>query len=134
MRYKRCEQCGEHVAWVGIWTNVSLVILKLIVGVTSGSKALIADALHSAANIITAFAIILSQRISSKPADRRFHYGYGKVEFLVAGGISLLISLGAVALVAVSIKHLMASSSTPPRGCATSFRTCWRCPAPAGPP
>lgn len=114
MHFERCEQCGERVAWVGIWTNLALVVLKLVVGVTSGSKACIADALHSASNIITAFAIILSQRISSKPADNRFHYGYGKVEFLVAGGISLLITLGAIVLVTVSIKHLMASSATPP--------------------
>ncbi|HIJ55555.1 MAG TPA: cation transporter [Deltaproteobacteria bacterium] len=114
MRFERCEQCGERVAWVGIWINLALVVLKLVVGVTSGSKACIADALHSASNIITAFAIILSQRISSKPADTRFHYGYGKVEFLVAGGISLFITLGAIALVAVSIEHLMASSTTPP--------------------
>ena len=114
MRYKRCEQCGEYVAWVGIWTNLSLVILKLIVGVTSGSKALIADALHSAANIITAFAIILSQKVSSRPADSRFHYGYGKVEFIAAGAISLLIIMGAVALITVSIEHLMQGSRTTP--------------------
>ena len=84
------------------------------VGVTSGSKALIADALHSAANIITAFAIILSQKVSSRPADNRFHYGYGKVEFIAAGAISLLIILGAIALIMVSIKHLMQGSRTTP--------------------
>ena len=114
MRCSKCEQCGEYVAWVGIWTNLTLVVLKVIVGITSGSKALIADGLHSASNIITAFAIILSQRVSSRPADSRFHYGYGKVEFIAAGAISMLILLGALALITVSIKHLMeASVSTP---------------------
>ncbi len=99
---------------MGIWTNLTLVVLKVIVGITSGSKALIADGLHSASNIITAFAIILSQRVSSRPADSRFHYGYGKVEFIAAGAISMLILLGALALITVSIKHLMeASVSTP---------------------
>ena len=114
MRCKQCEQCGEYVAWVGIWTNLSLVVLKLIVGVTSGSKALIADALHSASNIITAFAIILSQKVSSRPADSRFHYGYGKVEFIAAGAISMIIALGALALIMVSIKHLMYATNTTP--------------------
>jgi cation diffusion facilitator family transporter len=93
---------------------VVLVILKLIVGVTSGSKACIADALHSASNIITAFAIILSQKISRKSANSRFPYGYGKVEFLAAGMISLLITMGAVALISVSINHLINRPGPPP--------------------
>jgi cation diffusion facilitator family transporter len=114
MRFERCEQCGNRAAWAGIWTNVVLVILKLIVGVTSGSKACIADALHSASNIITAFAIILSQKISRKSANSRFPYGYGKVEFLAAGMISLLITMGAVALISVSINHLINRPGPPP--------------------
>jgi len=114
MGFERCEKCGDRAAWAGIWTNVLLVILKMIVGVTSGSKACIADGLHSASNIITAFAIILSQRISKKPANSRFPHGYGKVEFLAAGAISLLIIAGAVALITVSIRSLIGEPSSPP--------------------
>lgn len=114
MRFEHCEKCGERAAWAGIWTNVILVVLKIIVGVTSGSKACIADGLHSASNIITAFAIIMSQRISKNPVSSRYPYGYGKVEFLAAGAISLLITAGAVALIAVSIDHLISEPSPPP--------------------
>ncbi|NVM57904.1 MAG: cation transporter [Desulfobacterales bacterium] len=114
MRSERCEGCGNRAAWVGIWANAVMVILKFIVGVTSGSKACIADGLHSASNIITAFAIMLSHRIGRKPSNRQFPYGYGKVEFVAAGFISLLIITGAVALVSVSIKHLVKEPSWPP--------------------
>lgn len=114
MRSERCEGCGNRAAWVGIWANAVMVILKFIVGVTSGSKACIADGLHSASNIITAFAIMLSHRIGRKPSNRQFPYGYGKVEFVAAGFISLLIITGAVALISVSIKHLVKEPSSPP--------------------
>jgi cation diffusion facilitator family transporter len=114
MDFKRCEQCGDRAAWAGIWTSTVLFVLKLIVGVTSGSKACIADGLHSASNIITASVIILSQRIGMRSADSRFHYGYGKVEFLAAGLISLLITAGAVVLVSVSIKHMMREPTSAP--------------------
>jgi len=114
MRSKGCEKCGEIAAWAGIWANLVMVILKFIVGITSGSKACIADGLHSASNIITAFAIMLSHKISKKPANSRFHYGYGKVEFVAAGFVSLLIVAGAVALISVSIEHLLREPSTPP--------------------
>lgn len=114
MRYERCNQCGKRVAWVGIWANMVMVIMKLVIGITSGSKSCIADGLHSASNIITAFAIMLSQRISRRPSDSKFPYGYGKFEFLAAGAISLLIVTGAVALITVSVRHLLNGPSAPP--------------------
>ena len=114
MRFERCLKCGERTALAGIWTNVVLVILKISVGVTSGSNACIADGLHSASNIITAFAIIISHKIGLRPRNSRFHYGYGKVEFVAAGAISLLITAGAVVLIFVSIDHLMREPKASP--------------------
>ena len=114
MRFEKCEKCGDRAALAGIWVNVTLVVLKMLVGFTSGSKACIADGLHSASNIITAFAIIFSQKISRKSANRHFPYGYGKVEFIAAGAISLLITFGAIALISVSVEHLISEPSAPP--------------------
>ena len=114
MRFEHCQKCGERTALAGIWTNVVLVILKITVGVTSGSSACIADGLHSASNIITAFAIIISHKIGIRPRNSRFHYGYGKIEFVAAGAISLLITAGAVVLIFVSIDRLMREPTAPP--------------------
>ncbi len=114
MRSKGCEKCGTRAAWAGIWTNVVLVILKLVVGITSGSKACLADGLHSASNIITAFAIMVSHKIGKKATNKEYPYGYGKVEFIAAGFISLLIIAGAIALISVSIQHLLQEPSTVP--------------------
>ena len=114
MRFERCKKCGERTALAGIWTNVVLVVLKITVGVTSGSSACIADGLHSASNIITAFAIIISHKIGSKARNSRFHYGYGKIEFVAAGAISLLITAGAVVLIFVSIDHLVREPKASP--------------------
>jgi len=110
----KCIKCGQRVAWVGIGVNLVMVVMKLIVGVTSGSNACIADGLHSASNIITAFAIMVSQRIGSRQTNSDFPRGYGKVEFLAAGFITLLIISGAIALLLVSIRHLVNQPSQPP--------------------
>ncbi len=114
MRCDQCQKCGEMSASAGIWTNLILVVLKITVGLTSGSKACIADGLHSASNIITAFAITLSQKIGTRPRNSRFQYGYGKIEFVAAGAISLLITAGAIFLVTVSIKNLLSEPASPP--------------------
>jgi cation diffusion facilitator family transporter len=114
MPQKKCEICRQRVAWVGIWINLIMVAMKIIVGVISGSKACIADGLHSASNIITAFAIMVSQKISDKESNEQFPHGYGKIEFLASGFITLFIIASAVALIAVSIKHLVNEPSKPP--------------------
>ncbi|MBF0100847.1 MAG: cation transporter, partial [Desulfobacterales bacterium] len=111
---EKCLQCSQRVALIAIGMNLTLVILKIVVGITSGSKGCIADGLHSASNIITAFAIMLSQKIVSKNNEERFHFGYGKIEFLAAGFTALFILTIAVLILVVSIKHLFHEPSTTP--------------------
>jgi len=107
LQKKRCEQCKNRAIWISLWNNVLMCIFKIFIGFASGSKACIADGLHSGANIITSFAIIVSHKIGRKEANRKFHYGFGKVEFVAAGFISFLIIGGAVSLVVFSLKHLL---------------------------
>lgn len=114
LEFEQCATCGERVAWAGIWTSATLFLLKILVGVISGSKACIADGLHSASNIITSSVIILSQRVGRKRINSSFPYGYGKVEFLAAGLVSLLITGAAVLLISVSINQMVRQPSSPP--------------------
>ena len=104
---KRCDQCKNRAVWISLFNNILMCIFKIFVGFASGSKACIADGLHSAANIITSLTIIVSHKITSRKANREFHYGYGKVEFVAAGFISFMIIGGAITLVIFSIRHLL---------------------------
>ena len=86
----------ERVALSSIAISAGLTIAKGIVGVTSGSLAILSEAGHSLidlfATIITYFAV----RISGKPADAEHHFGHGKVESIAAlAATSLLFVLAA---------------------------------------
>jgi cation diffusion facilitator family transporter len=74
----------EKVALGSIVASGGLTIAKAVVGVLSGSLALLSEAAHSlidfGATVMTYFAV----RISSKPADEEHHYGHGKVESITA--------------------------------------------------
>ena len=107
-------QCANRIGWVSFWVNLSLVVLKITVGVIGGSKACIADGLHSASNVVVAVAIIMSQKISSRRNNSEYHYGYGKIEFLLTGFISFFIISGALALLFLSIKHLVSEPVVSP--------------------
>ena len=112
--HKKCDKCGGRVAYVGIWTNIAMMILKLTIGFTSGSKSCIADGLHSGSNIVTAFAILASQKLTKKKENKRFPFGFGKAEFVAAGFISLLIIAAAISLISVTIEHLLQEPGAPP--------------------
>jgi cation diffusion facilitator family transporter len=57
---------------------------KVVVGYLGGSPALIADGIHSFTDVIGTSVIIASTRLSSRPADSKHPFGYGKAEFMSA--------------------------------------------------
>jgi cation diffusion facilitator family transporter len=109
-----CLRCGRRAGWVGVWVNVAMVILKVTVGITAGSRACLADALHSGTNIVTAFAIFLCRKWIGKPVDEGHPYGHGKVEFLAAAAVSAVIIVLTIFLVITSLEHVLYKPVPPP--------------------
>jgi cation diffusion facilitator family transporter len=74
----------EKVALGSIVASAALAAGKTVVGIASGSLAILSEAAHSlidlGATVMTYFAV----RISGKPADAEHHYGHGKVESITA--------------------------------------------------
>src|SRR3984957_1144113 len=74
----------EKAALASIAASAGLTVAKAIVGVTSGSLAILSEAAHSlidlGATVMTYFAV----RVSGKPADAEHHYGHGKIESVAA--------------------------------------------------
>src|SRR6202158_6153506 len=89
----------EKAALGSIVASAALTIAKAVVGVLSGSLAILSEAGHSlmdvAATIITYFAV----RVSGKPADEEHQYGHGKIESVAAlAETALLFVLSAVVI------------------------------------
>jgi cation diffusion facilitator family transporter len=61
-----------------------LTIIKLIIGVMSGSVALIASAVDSILDMFVSLFNLFAVHNSEKPADDKFNYGRGKIEALAA--------------------------------------------------
>ena len=104
---KNCQKCINRVGWFGIWTSVLLAFLQGAVGFLTGSTACLAIALQSICNVITAGAIIITQKVSSKPANEEFPLGYGKVEFIAAGFTCLLFGCVAAVVSYMALQQLM---------------------------
>jgi cation diffusion facilitator family transporter len=66
---------------VALGANFLIAVLKLVAGVITGSAAMLAEAAHSVADTFTEGFLLTALRRSSKPADRRHPFGYGKERF-----------------------------------------------------
>ena len=90
---------GQKIAKISVITLVSLGILELLIGYVSGSVVVVADGTDSLSDAMISFIVLIGLRIAHKPADRKFHFGYHKVESLAA----LIAAMGMVIMGSIII-------------------------------
>jgi len=87
------QNLKQRVALTSIAASGGLTLAKGVVGLATGSLAILSEAAHSlldlAATIMTYFAV----RVSDRPADEEHHYGHGKVESVTALAETALLFL-----------------------------------------
>ncbi len=79
----------QSVALSSVFASVALTLLKLVVGLTTGSMGILSEAAHSFLDFGAALLTFLSVRVSDKEADEKHHFGHQKVE-----SVSALIETG----------------------------------------
>ncbi|XP_051142171.1 metal tolerance protein 2-like [Andrographis paniculata] len=89
---------GERTFHLGLVSDIGLAAGKAITGYLTGSTAIIADAAHSASDVVLSGVALLSYRAARAPKDKEHPYGHGKFETLGTLGISgaLLATAGGI--------------------------------------
>ena len=100
----RAEKRG--VALNSVFAAISITLLKLIVGISTGSLGILSEAAHSGLDLIAAVITFFSVRVSDKPADADHQYGHGKVENFSAFIETGLLLLTCIWIVYEAIKRL----------------------------
>jgi len=78
-------------ALTSVIAAVGLTTFKIIVGIFTGSLGILAEAAHSALDLVAALVTLFAVRVSSKDPDKEHPYGHGKVENLSALFETLLL-------------------------------------------
>jgi cation diffusion facilitator family transporter len=97
----------EQVALTSIAASAALTVAKGIVGVSTGSLAILSEAAHSLIDLGAAIMTYIAVRISGKPADEEHHYGHGKVESVSALGETALLFLLSGIVIWEAVKRLI---------------------------
>lgn len=97
---------GEKAAIESALVMVILSLMKGVVGIVSGSVALLADAIHSFSDIFASIAVWLGLRFAQKKPSKRFTYGFGRVETLALLAVSIIIIVSGIEILIESIERL----------------------------
>ncbi|HOM70960.1 MAG TPA: cation diffusion facilitator family transporter, partial [Armatimonadota bacterium] len=92
-------------AALSILSNTTLVIIKLVVGLLTGSVSIISEAAHSATDLAASFMAYFSVRAADVPADDEHPFGHGKIENVSGVIEAILIFLAAGYIVFESIRR-----------------------------
>jgi cation diffusion facilitator family transporter len=94
--------------YVSVVANLALFGVKLALGLITGSIALIADAVHTASDSLTSVVVIVSAYIARKPPDAEHPYGHGRIEYVAAVLIALLLGIAGFEFGKESIARILA--------------------------
>jgi cation diffusion facilitator family transporter len=90
-------KAGARSTWVSVLVNVVLSTVQIVVGVWAKSSALIADGIHSLADLVSDFVVLFAGHHAQKDADIDHPYGHQRFETaasLALGMLLLAVGLG----------------------------------------
>jgi len=93
-------------SWISIWGNTVLALLKIILGLISGSLAVVADGIDSSTDIAASIITLVTARIISRPPNIRFPYGYEKADTVATKALSFVIFFAGAQLAISTIQRL----------------------------
>src|SRR5476649_1010445 len=98
----------EQVALTSIAASAVLTIAKGVVGIATGSLAILSEAGHSLIDLGATVMTYAAVRVSGKPADKEHHYGHGKIESVSALAETALLFLLSGVVIWEAINRLIA--------------------------
>ena len=90
-----------------ILINGGIVIFEIVLGVITGSMALVSDAVHNISDISAMILGYWSEKVSQKPATTSKTYGYKKIEFITAFANSIILSIAILFIFYESVLRLL---------------------------
>lgn len=96
-----------RVSIVGILANVLLAAFKALVGLLSGAIAILMDAVNNLSDALSSVITIVGTKLSARPADQKHPFGHGRVEYLSAIVISLIVIAAGVTSLVESVKKII---------------------------
>lgn len=91
----------------GIIANILLAAFKAAVGLTANSVAIVMDAVNNISDAASSVITVIGTRLAGREPDRKHPFGYGRIEYLSAMIISLLVLYAGITAFVESVKKIL---------------------------
>lgn len=104
----------QRATIVGALVNLPLAVVKILAGIFGHSQALLADGVHSAADLISDAIVLGAVRMGVQTADTDHPYGHARIETAATTLVSLFLLIAAAAVAYDGLSHLFGGASAMP--------------------
>lgn len=98
---------GRLAGVAGLAANAVLFLVKLIIGMLSGSLAIVADGFNNLSDAGSSVVTLVGFRLASAPADKEHPFGHGRMEYLSALTVAALIMVAGVELFTAAVDKML---------------------------
>ena len=92
---------------IGIIANVLLAVFKAVIGLLSHSIAITLDAVNNISDAASSVITIVGTKLAGKSADKKHPFGYGRIEYLSAMIISVIVLYAGITSFTESVKKII---------------------------
>ena len=100
----------ENTAKLSIFAISSLIAMKVVASIFTGSISIRADAIHSLIDLVGAIVGLIGIKIAARPPDRQHPFGHGKAENVAGMVIASLIFIAGGVIVYQAISRLISGA------------------------
>lgn len=101
------NQAIIKTSWVGVAGNLTMAIIKFVIGSLANSVSIIADAVNNFADMMSSVITIIGTKLSEKAPNNKHPFGYGRVEHLSSLVIGVIILYAGISALTNSIKRII---------------------------
>ena len=96
-----------RVSVLGIIANLVLVAFKAVLGLVTGSIAVILDAVNNLSDALSSVITIVGTKLASRAPDKKHPYGYGRIENVTSVAIAVIVLLAGITSLRESFSKIL---------------------------
>ena len=101
------EKTIVRTSLIGIVANVFLAAFKAVVGLMSNSIAIVLDAVNNISDAGSSLITIIGTKLAGREPDKKHPFGYGRIEYLSATIISVIMLYAGITSFVESVKQII---------------------------
>ena len=101
------EKAIARTSAISIFANITLAAFKALIGMASSSISIILDAVNNLSDALSSIITIIGIKLAAKKPDKKHPYGHGRIEYISASAISVIVLYAGLAALKESIVKII---------------------------